>query len=66
MCDLHTHPVTFVEQGTAVTHKDGRIVHWDGWVHTAKAAAKARKVLQLRHSQPVFLPSDIPYHDLAE
>jgi hypothetical protein len=40
LCAICTNPITFVEQATAVTDKDGRRVHWDCWINEGKVLQK--------------------------
>lgn len=40
LCAICTNPITFVEQSTAVTNKDGKPVHWDCWLKAEKPKQK--------------------------
>ncbi len=40
LCAICANPVSFVEQATAVTDKDGRRVHWDCWLRANQLPPK--------------------------
>ncbi|MGB6675223.1 MAG: hypothetical protein WBE44_00900 [Terriglobales bacterium] len=43
LCAICSNVITFVEQATAVTDKDGRRVHWDCWLRADKPSQKPEK-----------------------
>src|SRR6185312_6408724 len=50
LCAVCGNPITFVEQATAITDKDGRRLHWDCWLKADKLPEKTQN-LKLRHYQ---------------
>jgi hypothetical protein len=44
LCAICANPITFVEQATAVTDKDGRRVHWDCWLKAGELPSKPKKL----------------------